>query len=273
MIGLLGHFGAPAIMLIMEQLTHFAVVDLGVSFFIAALFGVAMMLNFERTQPSVILPNLSWGERRRGLFNSFVVGLGFGTVVVLSSYCLWSWVLPFHESRSGLGPLAITLLAGDLTFYLIHRFFTHALKSTAFRRWCRARHSIHHAVTALDFFRGGIFSLFDPVFFGSNLMLGLVGALLGVPLAEVLFAYAIFLLLQNTHHVNHTFDIGPLRFLFMDNHAHKLHHCRKGNQVNLAAVLSIWDRLFGTYYEDKKQCAAFLQQNRIEVSFASAIKK
>ena len=60
-----------------------------------------------------------------------------------------------------------------------------------------------------------------------------------------------------------TYNIGPLKYIFMDNHAHKLHHCRKGNLINHAAAFSFYDRLWGTYYEDWNMSANYLHHYRI----------
>ena len=65
-----------------------------------------------------------------------------------------------------------------------------------------------------------------------------------------MIAYALVLMLQATHHANYTFNISYLRFFFMDNHAHKLHHCPRGYLVNHGALFSVWDQVFGTYYEN-----------------------
>jgi sterol desaturase/sphingolipid hydroxylase (fatty acid hydroxylase superfamily) len=264
-LGLLGHFGAPLIMIAAAQASHFAPLALGLSFVGAAIFGVGLMLVAEQARPSVALGAPSFHQVVSGLFHSFVVGLGFGTLVVVSTYALVALIAPGRGQQSGWAPLVVALLASDATFYLLHRFFNHGTDATALHRWCRARHGVHHSVKALDFYRGGIFSALDPVFLGSELALAVVGAALGAPLPSVMFAYALLLLLQNTHHVNHNFDIGPLRYLFMDNHAHKLHHCRRGTRVNLAAVLSIWDRLLGTYCEERALSAAYLQHHHIAI--------
>jgi hypothetical protein len=45
---------------------------------------------------------------------------------------------------------------------------------------------------------------------------------------------------------------ASLRYVFLDNHAHQLHHCVRGNLINHGVIFSVWDRLFGTYYEDRR---------------------
>lgn len=90
---------------------------------------------------------------------------------------------------------------------------------------------------------------------GFQLPLALIVTLLGLDLGHTLAAYGLVLMLQGTHHVNHTFDLGPLRWFFMDNHAHKLHHCPRGMLVNHGAMFSVWDRVHGTFYEDGSRSA------------------
>ena len=71
------------------------------------------------------------------------------------------------------------------------------------------------------------------------------------------------LLLQATDHTSVTYNIGWLRYVFMDNHAHKLHHCKRGNLINHAAAFSVFDRLFGTYYEDWTLSSNYLHHHKI----------
>ena len=78
----------------------------------------------------------------------------------------------------------------------------------------------------------------------------IISTLLGMSLSSIIWVYLVLMMVQITHHTNHTFDIGALRLLIFDSHAHKMHHCKKGQRVNYAAVFAIWDRLLGSYYED-----------------------
>jgi sterol desaturase/sphingolipid hydroxylase (fatty acid hydroxylase superfamily) len=71
------------------------------------------------------------------------------------------------------------------------------------------------------------------------------------------------LTLQATDHTSVTYNIGWLRYVFMDNHAHKFHHCIRGNLVNHAAAFSVFDRVFGTFYEDWALSSNYLHHHRI----------
>jgi sterol desaturase/sphingolipid hydroxylase (fatty acid hydroxylase superfamily) len=224
------------------------------------------MLVAEHIAPSAELTPATPVQRTTGVASAFVFGLGFGTAVVVLTYRLAGSLLRPATTHPDWLRLALALLIGDATFYVVHRFLNHSAARTPIHRWSRARHAVHHAVEALDFHRGGIFSLFDPVFLGSEVALAVSGAALGLDLVSVVFGFSLFLLLQNTHHVNHNFHIGALRYVFMDSHAHKMHHCKRGQRVNLAAVLSVWDRVLGTYREDRSVCAAYVRQMGIPLA-------
>jgi sterol desaturase/sphingolipid hydroxylase (fatty acid hydroxylase superfamily) len=269
-VGLLGHFAPPAILIAVAQATDFAVVPLLVAFAVAASLGVGMMLVSEWVAPSTELTAATSRERASGVASAFLFGLGFGSVVIVSTYRLAVSLFRPAATHPDWLKLAIALLLGDAVFYGLHRFLNHSAARTPIHRWSRARHAVHHAVPALDFYRGGVFSLFDPVFLGSEVALAVAGAALGLDLVSVVLGFVLFLLLQNSHHVNHNFHIGPLRYVFMDSHAHKMHHCKRGQHVNLAAVLSVWDRLLGTYYEDRSVCAAYVRQMRIPLAVGSS---
>jgi sterol desaturase/sphingolipid hydroxylase (fatty acid hydroxylase superfamily) len=89
--------------------------------------------------------------------------------------------------------------------------------------------------------------------------------LLGLDLPATLAAYVLILFLQLTDHTNVTFNIGWLRYVFMDNHAHRLHHCDGGELVNFAAAFSFWDRWFGTYHEDWSVSSAALHLHHLPI--------
>jgi sterol desaturase/sphingolipid hydroxylase (fatty acid hydroxylase superfamily) len=73
------------------------------------------------------------------------------------------------------------------------------------------------------------------------------------------------LALQATDHTSVTYNIGWLKYIFMDNHAHKFHHCKRGNFINHAAAFSMWDRWFGTYYENWDLSSNYLHHHGISL--------
>ena len=106
-------------------------------------------------------------------------------------------------------------------------------------------------------------SFADTVITNNLLPLILFSSLLGLDLGWTAAAYGFTMLLENSHHANHTFHLGWLRFVFMDNHTHKLHHLRRGTLINHGALFSVWDILHGTYVEDWDHSSSVLHQRRV----------
>ncbi len=142
------------------------------------------------------------------------------------------------------------LLLTDAPYCAIHRGLNHSRAKDAVSRWVRGNHVVHHLVEDLDFFRGNHSSVMDTAVTGFQLPLVLLATAFGLDLPSTGVACGLVLMLQATHHLNHTLDLGPLRCAFMDNHAHKLHPRKGGRLVSHGAMFSLWDRAFGTCFED-----------------------
>lgn len=268
--GVLAHLGPAALVVLGVARGGFALGPLVLSFVTGSLLGLFMLLGAEKRRPSVPLDPASASEVSEGLALVFAKGVGVGTAVVVGGWLLAAHLvrLPWHTS--GWVPVAVAVPLTDFAYYWIHRSLNHSRGNHTVLRWYRKNHAKHHAVTALDFLRGNVSSLFDTAITGFQIPLVVLSALLGMDLISTLVAYALVLLLQGTHHVNHTFNIGALRYLFVDNHAHKLHHCPKGYMVNHAAIFSVWDRLFGTFYEDWDRSPSYMEKHRIALPIRPA---
>jgi sterol desaturase/sphingolipid hydroxylase (fatty acid hydroxylase superfamily) len=74
--------------------------------------------------------------------------------------------------------------------------------------------------------------------------------LLGVD-GSVIIVYSAWDILKGFwHHANLRTYVGPLNYFFNSAELHWWHHSTeiKGQQSNYGSILSIWDRLFGTFY-------------------------
>ena len=181
----------------------------------------------------------------------FTKGVLIGSGVVVAGWAILGAIRPAGlPATVGWLPIFGAVMLTDAAYYCIHRWLNHGRSRGRIARWFRTNHVTHHLVPHLDFTRGNHSSLCDTAVTGFQLPLALIATVLGLDLASTLTAYGLVLMLQATHHVNHTFSLGVLRYFFMDNHAHKLHHCKGGRRINHAAMFSLWDRLGGTYYED-----------------------
>lgn len=269
--GLFNHLVPTLGFCFLAEMTEFSWLSMIIGFLAISLVGMFLLIWAEHKYPCVKLAPISRGQVFKGLSLVFIKGVGAGGLIVISGWMIFHLLFPvsftFHSqlptSLHRWMQIIFAVLMTDLVYYLIHRFLNHGRISQSLHRWYRRNHSVHHSVLALDFFRGNISSFFDTAVTGFQIPLILIGALLKMSLASQITAYAITLLLQSTHHVNHTFNIGWFRYIFVDNHTHKLHHCVRGGLVNFAAIFSFWDRLFGTYYENFNLCANYLEKNRI----------
>jgi len=187
------------------------------------------------------------------------------------------WALSYVPLWGSLHTSWWTIIAAtfacDLAYYWIHRMLSHSKGNHPFLKYYRKKHAAHHSVTELDFLRGNQSSLVDTAISQFQPSMIIISWVLGMDLAPTLVAYGLILLLQATDHTSVTYNIGFLKYFFMDNHAHKLHHCKRGNLINHAAAFSIYDRLWGTYYEDWSLSSNYLHHHRIALPIKSAPPK
>jgi sterol desaturase/sphingolipid hydroxylase (fatty acid hydroxylase superfamily) len=148
-------------------------------------------------------------------------------------------------------PLALVFV--DVVAYWIHRAL-HA-------GWLWRFHAVHHSARELDWLAGArnhpVGEIFSGVVMMSLLLLvGFDPRVLAV--TAPLGLYAILL------HANVRWGAGRLRYVIATPLFHRWHHAhpdalpegRKGG-VNFAALLPVWDLLFGTYYTPAAQPASF----------------
>lgn len=157
----------------------------------------------------------------------YVVALGDG------SRGIWPHELPFVLQ------FAIAALVMDLGLYIVHRA-SHRV------RWLWKLHAIHHSAPRLYWLNGQRRHLLHEMIEGAPgiVVLGVVGAPASV-VGCYLGVLAVHLMLQ---HGNIRYRAGALRFVFAVAELHRWHHQRQYAQTqgNYGALLSIWDRIFGT---------------------------
>lgn len=180
-----------------------------------------------------------------GLVNNVVVSMGFAA--------LWAWAALSSEHhqfgllhRLGLNEwshavLSVLILDG-------WTYFWHRLNHRVPFFW--RFHRVHHSDAQMDVTTAGRFHL-GEILFSSLLRVPIVYAA-GIQLRElVLFETALFSVVQ-FHHAN--IGLPPrldqaLRLFIVTPAMHKVHHSRWQPETdsNYTALLSVWDRLFGTF--------------------------
>ncbi|MCA9537784.1 MAG: sterol desaturase family protein [Myxococcales bacterium] len=261
--GIFGHCGSPvfyAVWLAVFGLTTYHAI---VGFLACSVVFFAFTLWAEHRHPSVKLPPLSLRDCIGGLSVVFYKGVLVGGGFVAGGWWVFSHISPYKTLSNTWLMVAIGTLLTDLAYYWIHRMMSHSRGPNPILRYYRRKHAAHHSVSEMDFMRGNQSSLVDTALGQFQPALILISWALGMDLPATLAAYGFILTLQATDHTNVTFNIGWLRYIFMDNHAHKLHHCKRGNLINHAAAFSFFDRLWGTYYEDWRLSSNYLHHHRI----------
>ena len=142
--------------------------------------------------------------------------------------------------------LAVCVVVADFAYYWEHRF-SHRVAVA----W--ATHTVHHSSPHFNIsvaYRFGPMDAFWPVFFHVPIVL------LGFDPFAVIFAEAVVLLYQT---VLHTETIGklpkPIEAVFNTPSHHRVHHGSNEAYIdkNYAGMFIIWDRLFGTFAEEKEK--------------------
>lgn len=268
--GILGHLGSPAMYVVV-------LAYLGVDWWTATWTFLAVSFLFlpltllsEKFQPAIAIPAATWKEVWDGLFMVFVKGVGIGGGFVAAGWWALSHVPLYGPLSDSWWLIALATAGTDLAYYTIHRLMSHSRKNVGIMKYYRRKHGAHHAVSEMDFLRGNQSSLVDTAISQFQPSLIVISWLLGLDLGGTLVAYGLILMLQATDHTNITFNIGWLKYIFMDNHAHKLHHCKRGNLINFAAAFSVWDRLFGTYYEDWALSSNYLHHHGVALPVKAA---
>jgi sterol desaturase/sphingolipid hydroxylase (fatty acid hydroxylase superfamily) len=271
--GIFGHLGSPFTYVILLAIVGVDTWSAIWAFFAVSAIFIPFTLFNEHKAPSIQLPAATKREVFDGLFMVFVKGVLIGGGLVTLGWWVLSFIPLYGKHYNNWWLMIGATLLTDLAYYWIHRMLSHSKGNSAFLKYYRRKHAAHHSVTEMDFFRGNQSSLVDTAVSQFQPSLIVISYFMGMDLASTWVAYGLILMLQATDHTSVTYRIGWLKYIFMDNHAHKLHHCKRGNLINHAAAFSIWDRIWGTYYEDWEISANYLHHHRISLPIKPVAKK
>jgi sterol desaturase/sphingolipid hydroxylase (fatty acid hydroxylase superfamily) len=136
--------------------------------------------------------------------------------------------------------LALCWLIFDFLNYWMHRL-QHGMQPF----W--AFHSVHHTQTQLTFLTANRIHIFEQLYVG---VLMIVPAfLLGIPQPRWLPLLLLQVFIETISHARLSWTFGPLHGVLVSPAFHALHHSADPREYNgnYARILSIWDRLFGTF--------------------------
>jgi sterol desaturase/sphingolipid hydroxylase (fatty acid hydroxylase superfamily) len=270
-LGLACHLGPILLYVGLLELHGMTLRAVIVDFFMLILPLGTLFIVLEMWRPARALRRWRAGESVRQLAKVSLDSFALGYVLVGGVWWLADQAIeavlgePSSRIQSDWARVVLAVVVLDFGYYWWHRLVLHGRGLRRWMpRWARRKHAIHHDVRDLDFFRGNVFSLWDALV-SHQLPLALICVGLGLSLPATLVVFSLTMFGFSAHHINHTLWLGPLRYLLMDNHAHKLHHCRGGGAVNHGNFFSIWDRMFGTYHEDWSRCATQMHAQGVRV--------
>ena len=137
-----------------------------------------------------------------------------------------------------------------LLFYIVEDFGLYWVHRLMHGRFAWPIHRWHHAPTYLYWLSGIRATIPHIVLFN-------VSYVLALPLLHEASSWAFQVIIvehivrNNWMHMNVTWRSSRLEWLFVTPRYHHIHHSRHPAHQgrNLGALLTIWDRLFGTYYD------------------------
>jgi sterol desaturase/sphingolipid hydroxylase (fatty acid hydroxylase superfamily) len=175
-----------------------------------------------------------------------VIHTGFGVLIVLLSDAC-------READFGLANwLGASVLGSILISFLVLDFFggwlVHLVQHKTRMLW--RFHVIHHSDNNVDVTTGLRHHPIESVLRGVFFLLGVIVS--GSPVYAVMIYQTFLVLSTQFTHANISLPKWidtPLSYLFVSPNMHKVHHHwqQPYTDSNYGAVLSIWDRLFGTY--------------------------
>ncbi len=176
-----------------------------------------------------------------GLTNILKDSLGLGLILVTYPYLVDN--LALFEIKATWLVWLVAFIAIDFAGYWNHRL---SHKVNFF--W--NQHLIHHSSEEFNLacaLRQSISNLI-----GYFPFLLLPAALLGVPNKVIAILAPIHLFAQFWYHTQHIGKLGWLEYVIITPSQHRVHHAINAEYIdkNLGQILSIWDRLFGTFQEE-----------------------
>jgi sterol desaturase/sphingolipid hydroxylase (fatty acid hydroxylase superfamily) len=187
----------------------------------------------------------------RELFCNISIGLG----AVLAGSLTIGWVAEIYSAaygariastQPGMTFFVILLLADDLCYYIFHR------ASHSVHLWW-ASHSVHHS--------GDVFNLsitFRQPWTGrltGQFICWLPLCLLGFPADWIIWQGGVSMAFQFWTHAEGLGKLPrPLEYVFNTPAHHRIHHAQNPvyRDKNFAGILIIWDRIFGTFAEERE---------------------
>ena len=149
------------------------------------------------------------------------------------------WKMPENTAT-----FLLVLVMADLTYYIEH-VCLHKIRLL----WLA--HSVHHSSSVFNTATAFRFSVFDPI---ASAVFHLPLLLMGFNPIYIFAAEILIQAYQFWIHNEMIGKLGPLEWIFNTPSHHRVHHGTDQGYLdkNFAGIFIIWDRMFGTFAEEKQ---------------------
>lgn len=194
---------------------------------------------------------------RRGGYDWRGMGVSFFDFVLRIAVTLWlplsiATPLIVWVRQNQLSPIALDGWAAGIGLFLGVEFFYYWLHRASHRvRWFWANHAVHHSPNQLNLAASLRIGAFGRL--SGNIVFLLPLAWLGFDLRTIAAAVTLNLLYQFWLHATWIPKLGWLEYVLNTPSAHRVHHASNVEYLdgNYGGVLIVFDRLFGTYIEER----------------------
>ncbi|MDB2694986.1 sterol desaturase family protein [Flavobacteriaceae bacterium] len=208
------------------------------AFFVLVLIEISYG-HFTKKQTYTFMDTLS--SLSSGMTN--VIKDALGLAVILISYPFVLKYLAIFQLESSVFVYITAFICIDFSSYWVHRL-NH--KVNIF--W--NQHVIHHSSEEFNLACALRQSISNLIGFGAIFLIP--AALIGVPAKVIMSLAPLHLFAQFWYHTQHIGKLGFLEYILVTPSQHRVHHAINPIYIdkNMAAIFSVWDRLFGTFQEE-----------------------
>jgi len=166
-------------------------------------------------------------------------------MILLMPLFTWLYQYRFFDFELTLTTVFFAFLVQDFLYYWFHRA-SHNI------HWLWAAHVVHHSSTKMNFTTAFRQSLMYPI--AGMWVFWTPMVLLGFSPVTVFTVVALNLAYQFFVHTQAVDKLGAFEQLFNTPSHHRVHHATNPCYIdkNYAGVLIIWDKLFGSFVEERK---------------------
>ena len=195
--------------------------------------------HFKKKQTYTLMDTIS--SLSSGISNTIKDSLGLA--VVLVSYPFFLKHLAITSIPSSIWVFIIAFICIDFASYWSHRL-NHKINIF----W--NQHVIHHSSEEFNLACALRQSISNII--GFNAIFLIPAAIFGIAPEVINILAPLHLFGQFWYHTRHIGKLGFLEYIFVTPSQHRVHHAINPIYIdkNLAAIFSVWDRLFGTFQEE-----------------------